>query len=180
MRGSLRFLAVTAIVVFIASAGLATPSVSFIGFNGTTFEYTYQVTLGTTDTLDQFTINTLLPTSYSADISQMADPDNIVGNGGFWDKGLTSWQSSTYRSYRWRNGEGTGGWVGQFKLTVLDSHPATGGEVATTSEGFPPTVNKFTPMQVPELNPAPEPSALAGMGAMLLAMAPVLRRLRKQ
>ena len=180
MRGSLRFLVVTAIVLFIASAGLATPSVSFIGFNGTTFEYTYQVTLGSSDNLDQFTINTLLPvTGYTANVSQMAAPANIYGDGGLWDKGLTSWQSSTYRSYRWRNGEGLGGWIGQFKLTVLNSHPATGGQVVTTSEGVPPTINNFS-MQVPELNPAPEPSALAGMGAMLLAMAPVLRRLRKQ
>lgn len=178
MRGLLRLLTVTAIVMVIGAAALATPSVVLLSFNPTTFEYIYEVTLptGGGDTLNQLTVNAyMIPAQ--ASINHMADVTGNPGNGGNWAKGLASWSGTTYKAYRWRSGSATAGWVGQFKLTIPDSHLASGSNVVATSSMGGTT--SFS-LDVPQMNLTPEPSALAGMSLMLLGIAPVLKRLRRK
>lgn len=180
MRGLLRVLTVTAIVIVIGSAALATPSVTFT-FDPATYTYTYQVTLlaDSGDDLSQFTIDAFaeMTTSYT-----QADVVNIQGTSSGWLKTRATWYDSSdnpWTAYRWWNGSANRtdvGWIGDFSLTINDSHPVDGSVVTKPVSGS--AVNHS--LQVPMSNALPEPGTLMGIGAMLLGLAPVLKKIRKK
>ena len=180
MRGLLRLLTVTAIVMMVGSAGLATPSVQ-LTFDPVMYAYTYRVTLlaGSGDDLNQFTIDAFTEgsTSYT-----MASVVNIDGTSSGWLPRRTTWYDQNnlqWYAYQWWNGNanrGGLGWVGEFKLTIPDSHVVDGYVVTKPQYG-----SSFNhELQVPMLNSLPEPSSIMGLGAMLLGMAPFLGRMRKR
>ena len=177
MRGLLRFLTVTAIVMVIGSSALATPSVT-LTFDPVTYMYTYHVvlTVGSGDDINQFTIDAF---TESGSAWTMANVLNLSGTSGTWLKTRTSWGGPPWVAYRWYNGSANRtntGWIGEFKLTIPDSHPADG-KVAIKPFS---TTGYEMDVLVPRLNSLPEPGTLMGIGAMLLGMAPILIKIRKK
>jgi len=180
MRGTLWFLTVTAIVMLIGSAALATPTVTFT-FDPVTYAYTYRVTLlvGSGDDLNQFTIDAFAETGNTY---TQANVVNVSGTSSGWIKRRTTWydqDNTAWVAYQWYNGNANRtnvGWIGDFKLTLPGSHPVDGSVVTKPLTGN--GVNHT--LQVPMSNTLPEPGTLMGIGAMLLGMAPVLKKIRKK
>lgn len=180
MRGLLRVLTVTAIVMVIGSAGLATPTVTFT-FDPDTYMYTYQVTLvaGSGDDVNQFTIDAFAETGNAY---TQANVVNVSGTSSNWIKRRTTWydqNNTAWVAYQWYNGNANKtnvGWIGQFKLTLPGSHTVDGSVVTKPLSGNAANHS----LQVPMSNTLPEPGTLMGIGAMLLGMAPILKKIRKK
>jgi len=180
MRGLLRLLTVTAIVMVIGSSALATPSVTMT-FDPSTYMYTYRVTLlaGSGDDVNQFTIDAIadLSTAYT-----MANVANIEGTSSGWYTRRPTWYDSNnhpWTAYQWWNGNanrGGLGWIGEFKLIIANSHPVDGHVVTKPLTSGATNYSQ----QVPMANSLPEPGTLMGISAMLLGMAPILIKIRKK
>lgn len=180
MRGLLRLLTVAAIAMVIGSVALATPSVTMT-FDPVTYIYTYRVTLlaGSGNDLNQFTIDAYAGATTPYTQANVAD---ILGTSSGWAKSRPTWYDSNNNprtAYRWWNGNANRtntGWIGEFKLTLPSSHPVDGYVVTKPVTGN--GVNHS--LQVPMSNALPEPGTLMGIGAMLLGMAPILKKIRKK
>lgn len=156
------------------------PSVTYVGFNTVTYEYTYRIDCLSTSTypFGQLEVFAEVPNFgiYAVWQLSMDTPPSTL-----WATSTAMWQLFPERKDKAMWAANTSDdvvpaetlWSGQFYLIVPNSTP-TGG-IVVTLDGGPGATNPSS-TTVPGPAPIPEPSSLLALGAMAGALMPLIRR----
>jgi len=156
------------------------PTVTYEGFNGVTYEYTYRIDCPSTSTypFGQLIVQAEVPNFgiYAVWGLSADTPPSTLWNTytqvRVWvpdRKDNAVWRAATIDDVV----QSETAWTGRFYLTVPNSTP-TGGLIVTMDGG--PASSNGTQASVPGPAPIPEPGSLLALGALAGGLIPLIRR----
>jgi hypothetical protein len=180
----MRLAIVCAVIALAASTGVLAstfPTVQFVGFNSSTFEYTYRVTHYSDGPygFDEFEIDSWFAPGIS--VTNTMTGAWVGGVNQAWPKRRTDWydvpNGKSGKAFIWYAGNvlPNQSWVGDFKIIIPNSQPLPG-SVYTSGGGLTESRARHY-VNVP--SPIPEPTGVLALGSMIVGMTPILLRKRR-
>jgi len=189
----------TAVCGTFALANATTPDIQFVGYNESTFEYTYKVTVHPTDQWDfswlqanTYVVNgDIIQFSYVGPVYQTSGPAGGIGYDDSWSHQVQKWYGEDptnpgeykwYDAAVWYAGPGdttikpaqlTSDWTGTFVLTATNTTYREGWMM--TMEGRVGSDTWFN-IAVPGPAPIPEPASLLSLGSLFAGFGIFLKR----
>lgn len=181
----LRPAAVTLVVLLMcASATLAAPPlVEYLGFNPSTFTYTYQVTQGYDADYGfaELEVDAFVGAAWPYTIHDAIQNVDLAT----FTKAQPWWSEPNYVAYKWISSGippgvvlqqyGLPAWVGTFNLTVPNTAPVLGTVIARPTEYGAPSWSVSLPVPAPII---PEPSGLLVLSTGLLGAVAAFKRMQ--